>query len=79
MGRQDKPRQVKTTLPYYRGRWQISQAVLAGQIGLSQAAYSDHELGRSFPRLDTARRLAAIFGVPIEVLWPEVAQSELEK
>ena len=46
---------------------------------LATSARVTGELGRSFPRLDTARRLAAIFGVPIEVLWPEVAQSELEK
>lgn len=43
-----------------------TQSDLGARVGLTQAAVSQHELGRTQPDVDTLRRYAAVFGVSVD-------------
>lgn len=51
-----------------RKKYNYSQAQLAEMLSVSQSAVSQWELGKAFPDVITARKLALIFGVTIEDL-----------
>jgi transcriptional regulator with XRE-family HTH domain len=46
----------------------LSQAKLAGKVGLTVQGYYQFECGRRKPSLANARRLAAAFGVKVDDL-----------
>lgn len=51
-----------------RKKYKYSQRQLANMLGVHQTAVSQWELGRTFPDILTAQKLALIFGVTIEDL-----------
>ncbi|MFQ5823259.1 MAG: helix-turn-helix domain-containing protein [bacterium] len=48
------------------------QYILAGFLGISQTELSMIENGRKVPSTALAERIAKIFGVKTELLWPEL-------
>lgn len=49
-----------------------SQKAVATGLGVERSTYSNYELGKVSPDLDTLRRLAQIYAVPLEAfLYPE--------
>jgi transcriptional regulator with XRE-family HTH domain len=49
----------------------ITQIDLAAKVGVTQAAISLIELGKSEnPAVDTAQKIAKVLGVPLEELFP---------
>jgi len=47
-----------------------TQYDVAQMLGISRARYSQYELGLRNPPIDVAIRLADLFGVPIQELFP---------
>jgi DNA-binding XRE family transcriptional regulator len=48
---------------------ELTQAELAGRVGIHPNAYNAIEKGRSVPSLDTAKNIAAVFGEPVETVF----------
>ncbi|MBW2084412.1 MAG: helix-turn-helix transcriptional regulator [Deltaproteobacteria bacterium] len=59
-----------------RGRQ--SQADIAKKCGVAQQTYSHWEVGRTTPPIKKMLFLEKLFGVPKEVLFPDVFNSEIE-
>lgn len=58
----------KFDLKNTRQRKNMTQVDLSERSGVSQQAISVYEVGRSFPTLDTAKRLANALGVTVDEL-----------
>lgn len=43
-----------------------TQVALGARVGLTQASVSAHETGKALPDVDTLRRYAAVFEVPVD-------------
>jgi len=52
-----------------------SQYDVAKLLGISRGRYSQYELGLRTPPIDVAIRLADLFGVPIQDLFPVESHS----
>lgn len=59
----------RNNLKRARLRAGLTQAQVATMAGLSRAAYTNIELGRKNPSLDTALRLAEVLGQSVEDLF----------
>ncbi|MEM4546838.1 MAG: helix-turn-helix transcriptional regulator [Nitrososphaerota archaeon] len=59
-----------------RKKKEITQKELAERLGVSQPYISMLERGKRFPTLRIAMKLADIFGVPIEQLFPKRKEGE---
>lgn len=63
---------MDTPLKKARAEAQLSQAALADQIGVSQAAIASFESGEKRPSPETAEKLAAALGISeLALLYPE--------
>lgn len=58
----------KFDLKNTRQRKNMTQVDLSERSGVSQQAISVYEVGRSFPTLDTAKKLASALGVTVDEL-----------
>nr|DAM24329.1 MAG TPA: Repressor protein CI [Caudoviricetes sp.] len=56
-------------LKKYRQERNLKQSFIAQKIGVSQQTFSCYELGTAKPPLDTAKKLADIFGCSIEDIF----------
>lgn len=59
---------IESSLKQERERLGLSQKQLAAQIGISERSIFNFEKGRA-PSLQTAIRLSAYFGIPVEQLF----------
>lgn len=52
-------------------RTQLSQAEVAKLLNIDRSTYTNYELGKTEPPLETLKKLAAIFGVSVDrlVYW----------
>jgi DNA-binding XRE family transcriptional regulator len=67
-------------LQIYRNRMRLSCKQVAHLLGHSMtSSLTRFELGRSVPSLRTALRLAAIYRVPVEFLFPRLYLNEREE
>lgn len=71
-----RPYRAPNCLRTYRKHRSMTQFQVAAKAGIGQWNYSDFECGARYPRLDVARRIAALFGATITTLWPEVGSNE---
>ena len=55
-----------------RKNMKYTQQYVANAVGISQAVYSHYEAGDRIPNVFTAIKLAALFGVTVELLFDEV-------
>lgn len=55
-----------------RKNMKYTQQYVANAVGVSQAVYSHYEAGDRIPNVFTAIKLAALFGVTVELLFDEV-------
>lgn len=55
-------------LRHYRKSRKLSQKQLAEKLGINQSDLSDYERGNKKPRPETAKRIAAITGLPRDYL-----------
>ncbi len=54
---------------FYRKQKEISQNGLADLLGLDQTTVGKWELGKSFPRISTLKKLSEIYGCTIDELF----------
>ena len=54
------------TLKSLRQKKQMKQEEVAEKVGITQAAYSQFELGQTKPRTIVRKKLEALFGQPIQ-------------
>jgi len=66
-----KPQVWRTTLRELRDETGLTQADVAGTLGISPTYFTYIESGRCDPGLWTAYRLAAFYGKPVGELWVE--------
>ena len=60
---------MKNDLRVLRARHDLSQAELAGKLGVSRQTVNAIETGRYDPSLSLAFKIAALFGRPIELIF----------
>ncbi len=60
----------KCLVRQYRTKNNLTSKEVAKAVGLSASGYFELENGQD-PMLSTAKRIAAFFGVKVEVLWPQ--------
>lgn len=63
-------------LAAFRERAGLSQSVLAGRVGISQAALSRCERGHDTPDIEAFAAMAAAFGVTASALHDRVAEAQ---
>lgn len=61
---------MKSRLKVLRAEHDLTQEQLAAAIGVSRQAINALETERHDPSLDLAYRIAAVFGVPVEQVFP---------
>ena len=59
---------MSETLKLLRQKKQMKQEEVAEKVGITQAAYSQFELGQTKPRTIVRKKLEALFGQPIQDL-----------
>ena len=59
---------MSETLKLLRQKKQMKQSEVAEKVGITQAAYSQFELGQTKPRTIVRKKLEALFGQPIQDL-----------
>ena len=59
---------MSETLKSLRQKKQMKQEEVAEKVGITQAAYSQFELGQTKPRTIVRKKLEALFGQPIQDL-----------
>ncbi len=55
-------------LKYLREYQHIDQKEMAAKLGISQSTYSRYELGQTAPSIDSLKKIANFFNVPIDYL-----------
>jgi transcriptional regulator with XRE-family HTH domain len=69
-----EPAQVGRLVERLRREARLTQAVLAGRIGTTQAALSKIETGRTLPGLELLDRVARAVGRPVTITLGETAR-----
>lgn len=59
-----------TSLSHLRQQQGVSQAFLAGKLGIHRATYMNYELGRRTPPLSFFYQLAHILRLPLDEILP---------
>jgi putative transcriptional regulator len=62
---------MKNRLRELRGERGLSQAELAGRVGVSRQAINLVENGKHDPSLSLAFAIARVFGLPVETIFTE--------
>lgn len=60
----------ENTLQLHRRAAGLSQQDVADLVYVHRNTILDYESGKRTPPLNTARRISAVLGVPVAVLWP---------
>lgn len=67
---------MKNELRVLRARHELSQAELAGKLGVSRQTINAIETGRYDPSLSLAFKIASLFGQPVEQIFRDENGSE---
>ena len=71
---------MRNNLKFYRQQKEsLTQAKLAGMVGISETHYQQLEYGLVKPNIYTARRLADELGVDVNILFPYEWEIDLLK
>ena len=64
---------VHESIRAYRAALGMSQFQLAIRLGVTPTSVFLWEQGKALPRLSNRKKLAEVFGIPVEKLLPELA------
>lgn len=60
---------MRNRIAEFRQKMGLSQAKLAGQVGITRSYLSDIERGIKSPTVEVAKRLCKVLGVTFEILF----------
>ena len=64
-----KPTRIRNAIKSFRAEYGLTQQQLGAAVGLTRQTIIAIEAGRYSPSLETAFRIAEVFGVPLEALF----------